>query len=251
MALPNLIDPASPPDSQAPSLGDDRIRELKQAIIDILGITSSENVTVSYFTGGASGLVSINFSDASSFITSSGDAGMLFRESNTLRFADETHNQHLNGTLSWQSTVVGNTGAGEDDLMSYTIPASFLTQTSGVRMLEIIAAGTFADTAGNKTLKFKVGAGTSITLNGVTAGPQNKMWWVHMLLYRSQSNQQYIIGQFVIDPGSTEGPVNGTGAETDTSAIIIKFTGESAGGTTNDVTQKFMLVRAAGAADLT
>lgn len=50
MALPNKIDPSTPAGTESRSLGDDRIRALKQAIIDILGLPSNQDVSNAVFS---------------------------------------------------------------------------------------------------------------------------------------------------------------------------------------------------------
>ena len=62
MALPNLIDPTTPTGSSARSLGDDQIRALKQAVIDIFGLPSATNITNPVFTVNSTGAItSIQF----------------------------------------------------------------------------------------------------------------------------------------------------------------------------------------------
>lgn len=72
MALPNKIDPASPPGTQDRSLGDDRIRELKQAIIDILGLPSNTNVSSALLEVLAAGLQSVILQDRGADPTATG-----------------------------------------------------------------------------------------------------------------------------------------------------------------------------------
>lgn len=57
MALPQTISPTTPLGSDARSLGDDQIRALKQAIIDIFGLPSATPITGSLFTVSAAGSV--------------------------------------------------------------------------------------------------------------------------------------------------------------------------------------------------
>src|SRR3972149_2314859 len=62
MSLPNQIDPATPTGSSARSLGDDQIRALKQAIIDIFGFPSAPDISSPLFTVNSTGAItSIQF----------------------------------------------------------------------------------------------------------------------------------------------------------------------------------------------
>src|SRR3972149_4977480 len=62
MSLPNQIDPATPTGSSARSLGDDQIRALKQAIIDIFGLPSATDISNPLFTVNDTGAItSIRF----------------------------------------------------------------------------------------------------------------------------------------------------------------------------------------------
>lgn len=49
MALPNKVDPSQPLGSSSRSLGDDQIRALKQAIIDIFGLPSNQDISNAVF----------------------------------------------------------------------------------------------------------------------------------------------------------------------------------------------------------
>src|SRR3990167_11131063 len=57
MSLPNQIDPTTPTGSSARSLGDDQIRALKQAIIDIFGLPSATDISNSLFTVNDTGAI--------------------------------------------------------------------------------------------------------------------------------------------------------------------------------------------------
>ena len=62
MSLPNQIDPTTPTGSSARNLGDDQIRALKQAIIDIFGLPSATDISNSLFTVNDTGAItSIRF----------------------------------------------------------------------------------------------------------------------------------------------------------------------------------------------
>jgi hypothetical protein len=83
MALPNKIDSATPSGTEALALGDDRIRELKQAILDILGIPNNTLINNALFEVAAAGLRSVFLQDAATDPTV---AGQLRRVGTTLRY---------------------------------------------------------------------------------------------------------------------------------------------------------------------
>lgn len=140
-------------------------------------------------------------------------------------------------------TAVGNITTGEDDLMTYTIPASALNAAG--RYIEIIAMGTYANSASAKTLIFKVATTNvmSVSLPASVAGS----WRVCIYGVRTGANAQEwhcrldSVGAASTDPaGFGEYDITAT-TETETSTIATKFTGT--GTFTNDIVQEFMAVR--------
>lgn len=111
MALPNQIDPATPPGSEAISLGDDRIRALKQAIIDIFGLPSATNITNKLFGVLAGGLQSVNFRDTAA---NPATAGFFQRNGADLKFHDGTvvrtvaFTAQPNGHIALAGALMGN-----------------------------------------------------------------------------------------------------------------------------------------------
>jgi hypothetical protein len=83
MALPQQINPATPPGTEDRSLGDDRIRELKRAINDIFGIPDATNINNALMAVTASGLRSTYYQDAGSDPVV---AGEIRRNAGNLRY---------------------------------------------------------------------------------------------------------------------------------------------------------------------
>src|SRR5215467_6824657 len=83
MSLPNQIDPTTPPGAEDISLGDDRIRAFKQAVLDIIGIPTATNINNKLFEVLAAGLQSVFFQDAASDPTI---AGQVRRNGSDLKF---------------------------------------------------------------------------------------------------------------------------------------------------------------------
>lgn len=143
------------------------------------------------------------------------------------------------GTISVNTTAVGNVGAGTDDLMTYSLPANSLSANGkGVR---VTVWGTGANNANGKTLTFLFG---SYSRQLPTRASIAMAWRAEFIIIRSASSTQIISGV------SVDGTANAatidreifdaTATETDTGAITIKCTGAATAD--NDIVQKGMIV---------
>ena len=141
--------------------------------------------------------------------------------------------------LDVNTTAVGNVGAGADDLMTYTLPASTLgVDGMGVR---ITAWGYTANNANAKTLGLYFGATafSSATLTTGTAG----RWVMTAVLIRSGATTQLGFPLMVTHDATSKtlGPgVPGAVAETLSGAVVIKMTGTATAN--DDIVQSLMLV---------
>src|SRR5262245_47114153 len=88
-------------------------------------------------------------------------------------------------------TGVGNVGAGEDDLMTYTLPANSLFAGKGVRVL---AWGTGANNNNAKTLKFYFG--TVALVNTALTNNQSDRWFIQAIIIATGTDAQDYVGQF-------------------------------------------------------
>lgn len=130
----------------------------------------------------------------------------------------------------------GNVGVGEDDLMTYSLPAS--TMFLNKQAIEIIAWGTTAANANNKQVKMYFGAAQLIATGAVAAN--SKDWELHAIVVRLSNTSQH---------GVTRGNFNGAAlasdftapTETLSGAITIKCTGEATAD--NDIVQRGLIVR--------
>ena len=145
--------------------------------------------------------------------------------------------------LNVNTTAVGNVGAGEDDLITYSLPAATLgVDGMGVR---VTAAGSFAANANNKLVKMYFGS-TSLT-TWATAPYNNVKWRYVAEIIRTGAGAQIASSQFVSTGGSgghTTFPDHvrvgtTTPAETLSGAVTIKCTGEA---TSNDDIQQLLLL---------
>jgi hypothetical protein len=142
------------------------------------------------------------------------------------------------GTLSVNTTTVGNVGAGEDDLITYSLPAdSLVVSGRGVR---ITAWGTTANNANAKTLKVYFG-GTALISHSLPNG--TLPWRFEVLVFRTGASAQAYNATFTHNGSSTQTEVKGgTLAVTETAAITIKTTGEATAD--NDITSNGLFVEA-------
>ena len=139
--------------------------------------------------------------------------------------------------LSVNTTAVGNVGAGEDDLITYTLPAATLgVDGMGVR---ITAFGQTANNANAKNLKMYFGstALSTITLETSSAGG----WVLGVVVIRTGATAQ--IGRVTNAGHGTTWKGGGgasTPAETLSGAVTIKCTGTATAN--DDIVNALMLV---------
>lgn len=147
----------------------------------------------------------------------------------------------VSGRISTDTTTVGNVGAGEDNLMSYSLPANSLS--SDGKVVRVTAGGTMAANANNKSIKAYFGA-TSITFISATA-INNSNWRAVVEVIRTGATAQLMQGTLANSSNaSVYVPAPATPAETLSGAVTIKFTGEAT--SDNDVVQKYMIVEVVG-----
>lgn len=138
------------------------------------------------------------------------------------------------GTLSVNTTAVGNVGAGTDDLMTYALPANSLSANNkGVR---ITMWGIGANNLNSKTLGFAFG---SYTATASLSVGQAVSWKITAVLLRNGANAQTLILTWEGD-GIAGTAVVAALTQTDTAAITIKGTGLAT--TNNDIVQNALLV---------
>lgn len=137
----------------------------------------------------------------------------------------------IGGALKVDTTTTGNIGAGEDDLISYTIPANQLGVNGA--FFEFDVFGTFAANTNPKALKVKYGATTifdttALIFNGLD-------WHVHGKIIRTSATAQKAIAIFTV-AGTLLGATTTTStdytapAETLSGTVILKCTGQDSGG---------------------
>lgn len=149
-----------------------------------------------------------------------------------------TSNASVGGTLSVNTTSVGNVGTGEDDLMTYSLPANTLS-TNGYH-IEIIAWGRFASNANTKRLKGYFGSTALLDSAGLAVN--NADWSYYATVTRTGAATQ--TGNANINTSSsllTAYADVTTPTETLSGAVTVKMTGE--GTADNDIIQDGMIIR--------
>lgn len=131
----------------------------------------------------------------------------------------------VNGLIDLTGAVVGNVGAGEDTLYTYTIQANTLSTTG--RGLHFRANGNVANNANTKNLKWYFGATTS---NNFITANTNSQWKIEIWVYRIGSSQQRVVTEVWETTGTTiteYQQITNSPTETDTGAIVLKVTCEA------------------------
>lgn len=147
----------------------------------------------------------------------------------------------ISGTMSVQTTVVGNVGGGTDDMMTYTIPAN--TLGSNGRTLRITAWGSTANNANAKTLAHSFGGSATLSQSMTTSIAGR--WKVTLVINRTASGAQdwtYEMheGTATLSATDKSAIAHGTTSITDSATIVSKFT--AAATADNDITQEGMIV---------
>jgi hypothetical protein len=142
--------------------------------------------------------------------------------------AEYTSTQGIARLLSSQTTTVGNVLTGEDDLLSYTVPAATLANAGD--FLRITAWGEFANNANNKQVRAYFD-GHQLFATGALAF-NNSSWRLDFTLSRISATTQRCTAGWVSSDTLLRGSAATTNpARTLANALIFKVTGEA---TAND-----------------
>jgi hypothetical protein len=150
----------------------------------------------------------------------------------------------VSGRVTTNTTPVANVGAGEDDLMTYSLAANSLSADG--KVVRVVGWGTIANTAANKTIKGYFGA-TAVVATPAGFSNEALNWRAVLDIVRTGAATQVASGQILIDDGAHGAEVQvgaATPAETLSGAVTIKFTGEATNN--NDITQSGMIVEVIG-----
>lgn len=140
----------------------------------------------------------------------------------------------LSGTLFNSIQEASNSGSSPTDLISYDLQSKFLSNNQD--MLEIKVSGTFAANANNKTVQLVFGSQTIFDTTAIAAN-DNSWSFTATILRTSQTTQTINVTGIFNDVAKT---TTTAGTQDTTGNINIKCIGT--GSTTNDVTQKFLII---------
>ena len=142
------------------------------------------------------------------------------------------------GLANVNTTPVGNVGAGEDNLITYSLPTDALSAAG--KGVHITAWGITANNANAKTLKLYFG---SVILTNSLTGSIAGFWRIEADVFSTGTDAQRYASQLVTT-GAAGVALNdiesGTLTENDGAAITIKCTGEAVDN--NDIIQQAQIV---------
>jgi len=144
----------------------------------------------------------------------------------------------VGGTIHEDFTPVSNSGTGETDLMTYSVPANTLGTDNDY--LEVEAFGEFTAPTGNATVKMKFGATTIFNTSALafTTGA----WRLRARIVRGGATSQLTITSFDGDTALVTVTAQvAAPAETLSGAVTLKCTGQS--GASSEVTQEGFIVK--------
>jgi hypothetical protein len=155
-----------------------------------------------------------------------------------IKQGDSSQQMSAGGVADVDTTAVGNVGAGEDDLISYTMPSDSLN-TNG-SFIEIESFGTFAGNANNKRVRLYFGS--TVIYDTTSVAANSGSWTIKSRVIRTGSSSQKAISTIISDNALI---VNGssytTPAESLTGNVIIRCTGEAVAN--DDVVQEGLVIK--------
>lgn len=144
--------------------------------------------------------------------------------------------------LNTNTTPVGNVGSGEDNLITYSVPAN--TLDTNAQYIHFVMGGTFASSVNNKRIRVKLGSTTLFDTGALvisTAGD----WNVEGYIVRTGSATQRCLVEFESNETALAGSADYVDATEDlTTTLVLKATGEATAD--DDVIQKFLIVEKGG-----
>lgn len=128
------------------------------------------------------------------------------------------------------ATAATAAGTAEQTLATYSLPANALDVTG--RRIKVRCAFHMATNGNNKTVKLYFGA--SVISTG-TLTDSNKNGWAELEIVKSGASTQIVWGTAQHDTTMITPYVNASGSDTDTSAIVIKMTGQDGTDSAGDI----------------
>lgn len=144
--------------------------------------------------------------------------------------------------LNVNVTEVGNVGSGEDNLITYDVPANTL-DTNG-QYLHFVMAGIFAGNVNNKTIKVYFGS-TVLLDTGALAVASAADWMIDGYIIREGASVQKCSVRFSSSFGTLMATANYVGGTEDlTTQLTLKATGTAT--SNDDIVQESLIVEKGG-----
>lgn len=144
----------------------------------------------------------------------------------------------VGGRLNVNTSAAGNVGVGEDDLITYSVPAA--TVSTNGDTIKWRGAGTFATSINTKRLRAYLGASLLFD-TGILSITLASDWSIEGEIIRTGATTQKAVTTFrSSDTGVTVAIDYTTPGETLANALTLKLTGEAT--TDNDIIQELLIV---------
>lgn len=149
-----------------------------------------------------------------------------------------TLNIRSGGMISNNITAAGNVGSGEDDLMTYTVPAAQLAADKDALHFEMVFKT--AANANNKTIKVKFGATTLFDSGAVAANDDRLIVRGRIIRTAAATQIAHITAQCDSGGAFANTVVTSSPTETLSGTVVLKATGEAT--SDNDIQQIYQSV---------
>lgn len=141
--------------------------------------------------------------------------------------------------LNVDTTTAGNTGAGEDNLKTYAIPANTLT-VNGQSIIST-CSGTYAANVNNKVIKIYFGS--TLIFNSGSVSTSGAHWNLQTEVIRTGASTQKCVVVFNHSNISVGSVTYTTATENTTAGINLRVTGESLASASNDIVSEMFRVK--------
>lgn len=201
-------------------------------------LTNSSSITLSYDDG----LNTITASIIDSYVNTSWlrrDGTVAMTGVLPVKAGDSAANANVGGVIEVNTTAVGNVTTGEDDLITFTIPADTLNNNGD--QVEFDMAGIFAATANNKRVRVYIDNTLLFDTTDLTTTTAED-WSIKGTIIKTGTGTQKCIVQWLSTEATLLSSVDySTVAEDETAALVLKATGEATA--TDDILQEVLIVK--------
>lgn len=201
-------------------------------------LTNSSSITLSYDDG----LNTITAAIIDSYVNTSWlrrDGTVAMTGVLPVKAGDSAANANVGGVIEVNTTAVGNVTTGEDDLITFTIPANTLNNNGD--QVEFDMAGIFAATANNKRVRVYIDNTLLFDTTDLTTTTAED-WSIKGTIIKTGTGTQKCIVQWLSTEATLLSSVDySTVAEDETAALVLKATGEATA--TDDILQEVLIVK--------